>query len=126
MTERIREFLRDRRAKGLDVEPCLVVDLEVVRTPEGRLCPVVVERPVERTRARPSSSSVWVASGGARGVTATTGIQQSKYAFNYPVHSGMVEWTGSLKGRLIGRTRLGVVDRLVDFLVATFEEVVYI
>lgn len=31
MTERIREFLRDRRAKGLDVEPCLVVDLEVVR-----------------------------------------------------------------------------------------------
>jgi ornithine decarboxylase len=31
MTERIQEFLRDRRNKGLDVEPCLVVDLEVVR-----------------------------------------------------------------------------------------------
>ena len=31
MTERIQEFLRDRRNKGQDVEPCLVVDLEVVR-----------------------------------------------------------------------------------------------
>ena len=31
MTDRIQEFLRDRRAKGLDTEPCLVVDLEVVR-----------------------------------------------------------------------------------------------
>ena len=31
MTERIRDFLRDRRNNGLDVEPCLVVDLDVVR-----------------------------------------------------------------------------------------------
>jgi len=31
MTERIREFLRNRRNEGQDVEPCLVVDLEVVR-----------------------------------------------------------------------------------------------
>ncbi|MBX6425436.1 MAG: type III PLP-dependent enzyme [Variibacter sp.] len=31
MTERIREFLRNRRAEGKDTEPCLVVDLEVVR-----------------------------------------------------------------------------------------------
>ena len=31
MTERIREFLRNRRNKGLDTEPCLVVDLDVVR-----------------------------------------------------------------------------------------------
>ena len=31
MTERIREFLRTRQAEGRDVEPCLVVDLEVVR-----------------------------------------------------------------------------------------------
>ena len=31
MTERIREFLRDRRDRGLDTEPCLVVDLDVVR-----------------------------------------------------------------------------------------------
>jgi len=31
MTERIQEFLRNRRSEGLDTEPCLVVDLEVVR-----------------------------------------------------------------------------------------------
>ena len=31
MTERIREFLRHRREEGLDTEPCLVVDLDVVR-----------------------------------------------------------------------------------------------
>ena len=31
MTERIREFLRNRRSEGLDTEPCLVVDLDVVR-----------------------------------------------------------------------------------------------
>src|SRR5947199_3619227 len=31
MTERIREFLRNRRDDGLDTEPCLVVDLEIVR-----------------------------------------------------------------------------------------------
>src|SRR5262249_42952203 len=31
MTDRIREFLRNRSSEGLDTEPCLVVDLEVVR-----------------------------------------------------------------------------------------------
>ena len=31
MTERIRDFLRDRRDDGRDTEPCLVVDLDVVR-----------------------------------------------------------------------------------------------
>ncbi len=31
MTDRILEFLRDRREKGLDSGPCLVVDLNVVR-----------------------------------------------------------------------------------------------
>ena len=31
MTDRIREFLRNRRVDGLDTEPCLVVDLDVVR-----------------------------------------------------------------------------------------------
>ena len=31
MTERIQEFLRNRRREGLDTEPCLVVDLDVVR-----------------------------------------------------------------------------------------------
>ena len=31
MTERIQEFLRNRRSEGQDTEPCLVVDLDVVR-----------------------------------------------------------------------------------------------
>src|SRR5262245_45772993 len=31
MTERIREFLRHRRDEGLDLGPCLVVDLDVGR-----------------------------------------------------------------------------------------------
>src|SRR5881398_1277003 len=31
MTDRIQEFLRNRRSVGQDTEPCLVVDLEVVR-----------------------------------------------------------------------------------------------
>ena len=31
MTDRIQEFLRNRRSEGQDTEPCLVVDLEVVR-----------------------------------------------------------------------------------------------
>src|SRR6201993_3775269 len=31
MTDRIRESLRNRRSEGLDTEPCLVVDLEIVR-----------------------------------------------------------------------------------------------
>src|SRR6195256_1820620 len=31
MTERIREFLRNRRAEGKDEGPCLIVDLDVVR-----------------------------------------------------------------------------------------------
>src|SRR4030088_1966217 len=31
MTERIQEFLRNRRSEGQDLEPCLVVDLEIVR-----------------------------------------------------------------------------------------------
>src|SRR3954464_11452452 len=31
MTDRIQEFLRNRREDGLDTEPCLVVDLDIVR-----------------------------------------------------------------------------------------------
>ena len=31
MTERIREFLKTRREAGTDTEPCLVVDLDIIR-----------------------------------------------------------------------------------------------
>jgi iron complex outermembrane recepter protein len=35
----------------------------------------------------------------------------SKYVFNYPTHSGVVSWTGSVAHTLLFRTRVGVVDR---------------
>ncbi len=35
----------------------------------------------------------------------------SKYAFNYPIHSGLVGWQGYLPGRILTRARLGVVER---------------
>lgn len=36
----------------------------------------------------------------------------SKYAFNYPVHAGVLSWTGSLGSQVVGRMRVGVADRL--------------
>jgi iron complex outermembrane recepter protein len=39
---------------------------------------------------------------------------QTKYLFNYPLNSGVVAWTGRLPGRLIARTRVGVVDRFSE------------
>jgi len=44
-----------------------------------------------------------------RGVTGTA-ILQSKYAFNYAAHSGVLEWRGTFRNMLIARTRIGVVD----------------
>ena len=37
---------------------------------------------------------------------------QSKYVFNYPVHSATVGWTGMLPGRISARTRIGTLQRL--------------
>ncbi len=36
----------------------------------------------------------------------------SRYLFNYPVHSGVAAWQGDLGHHLIGRTRLGVLQRV--------------
>jgi iron complex outermembrane receptor protein len=36
----------------------------------------------------------------------------SKYTFNYPVQSGVVQWRGDIMGHVIARTRIGVVNRL--------------
>ncbi|MDP9169651.1 MAG: TonB-dependent receptor [Acidobacteriota bacterium] len=46
------------------------------------------------------------------GVNSGGEILLSKYTFNYPVHSAVVEWRGSVAKRLVARTRVGVVDRL--------------
>ncbi|HUS07705.1 MAG TPA: hypothetical protein VMZ52_15470, partial [Bryobacteraceae bacterium] len=41
---------------------------------------------------------------------ALTGFQ-SKYAFNYPIHSGIVSWQASLPGGIAARARLGALER---------------
>ncbi len=46
------------------------------------------------------------------GVNAGDQVLLSKYAFNYPVHSAVAEWSGPVWKHLIARTRLGVADRL--------------
>ena len=72
MTERIQEFLRNRRNEGQDAEPCLVVDLEVVRDnyqsfakalPDSRVFYAVKANPApgwpspHRTRGCPAAPS---------------------------------------------------------------------
>lgn len=47
-----------------------------------------------------------------RGVPASPAVLQSKYAFNYAVHSGVVEWHGALFHKVVARTRVGVIDRV--------------
>jgi iron complex outermembrane receptor protein len=47
-----------------------------------------------------------------RGAQQSLGALQTKYVFNYPANDGMVAWTGRLPGRMIARTRIGLVDRL--------------
>jgi outer membrane receptor protein involved in Fe transport len=46
------------------------------------------------------------------GVNSGESVLLSKYAFNYPVHSAVAEWRGSIAGRVIARTRVGVADQL--------------
>ena len=50
------------------------------------------------------------------GVNSGSTVLLSKYTFNYPVHSAVAEWRGSIGSKtgnkVIARTRIGVVDRL--------------
>ena len=36
---------------------------------------------------------------------------ETKYAFNYPSHDGVIAWQGKLPAKLVARSRVGVVDR---------------
>ncbi len=47
-----------------------------------------------------------------KGTAASAQVLQSKYAFNYPIHTGTAEWRGALGNWLVARTRIGVTDRL--------------
>ena len=35
----------------------------------------------------------------------------SKYAFNYPIHTGVVSWTSALPAGIVGRARFGALER---------------
>jgi iron complex outermembrane receptor protein len=48
---------------------------------------------------------------GLAGDRAGLGDVVSKYVFNYPIHSAVVGWQGSIRSWLVGRTRIGIVDR---------------
>jgi iron complex outermembrane receptor protein len=50
--------------------------------------------------------------GGLQGVNQSTELLESKYAFNFPVHSGVAEWRGTIVKNVLARTRIGVVDRI--------------
>ena len=49
---------------------------------------------------------------GLQGVNQLTELLESKYAFNFPVHTGILEWRGVIVKNVIARTRIGVVDRI--------------
>lgn len=49
---------------------------------------------------------------GLHGVNGSPLVGESKYVFNYPVQSGVIEWRGLVGKKVIGRTRIGVVGRL--------------
>lgn len=48
---------------------------------------------------------------GLRGVQDTIAEGFTKYTFNYPTHSGVIAWQGSLPAGVVFRTRVGVLDR---------------
>ncbi|SPF35539.1 TonB-dependent receptor [Candidatus Sulfopaludibacter sp. SbA4] len=48
---------------------------------------------------------------GLRGAQDTVPVEETKYTFNYPVHSGVVAWQARLPGGFMCRTRVGVLDR---------------
>jgi iron complex outermembrane receptor protein len=46
------------------------------------------------------------------GFSDNASVLTSKYTFNYPLESAVVQWRGAVMGRVIARTRIGVVNRL--------------
>jgi len=45
------------------------------------------------------------------GTEDTIPLGETKYTFYYPTHSGVVAWQGTLAGRVVVRTRVGILDR---------------
>jgi iron complex outermembrane receptor protein len=50
------------------------------------------------------------------GLSENSDVLESKYTFNYPVESAVVQWRGSMFERhVIARTRIGIVNRLQHY-----------
>ncbi len=59
-----------------------------------------------------AGQSIGVAFTALHGVSTSGSLLLSKYAFNYPVQSAVVQWHGSVGGHIIARSRIGIVNRL--------------
>jgi iron complex outermembrane receptor protein len=58
----------------------------------------------------PSDGRLLISYTGLRGVQESLTGLQAKYTLSYPKQDALVAWNGHLPGRLIARTRLGVID----------------
>ena len=59
----------------------------------------------------PQEGRLLISYTGLHGAQESLNGLQTKYTFNYPNHDAVVAWNGRLPGKLIARTRIGVVDR---------------
>jgi len=62
-----------------------------------------------------SGQTIGVAFTALRGLSTSDSILMSKYTFNYPVESAVVQWRGAIGSRVIARTRIGIVNRLEHY-----------
>ncbi len=62
-----------------------------------------------------SGQEIGVAFTALHGLDASNSILMSKYTFNYPQESAVVQWRGSITPYVIARTRIGVVNRLEHY-----------
>jgi iron complex outermembrane receptor protein len=49
------------------------------------------------------------------GLSTSDGVLTSKYTFNYPVESAIVQWRGAIGSHVIARTRIGIENRLQHY-----------
>ncbi len=58
---------------------------------------------------------------GLSGNKAANPLFVSKYVFNYPMHSGVVAWRGTLRDWFVARTRIGVLERYDSYAYAVWD-----
>ena len=62
-----------------------------------------------------TGQTIGVAFTALHGLSTSDSVLMSKYTFNYPVESAVVQWRGSIGERVIARTRIGIVNRLQHY-----------